>query len=192
VIVLAVYLVVATAALLAVGPAALAVAAAPLADAVAAGRLDELTPVVRVGAGIASFGVLLSLQAGLSRTGFAMAANRDLPHALAAVHPRHRVPHRAELAVAAPVAAAVLTVDVRGAIGFSSTLVLVYYAVTNAAAWSLGPAGRRWGRWLAGAGLAGCLLLAASLPAASLLAGVAVLAVGAVLWAARPARDQPL
>jgi basic amino acid/polyamine antiporter, APA family len=191
-IVLAVYLVVATAALLAVGPAALAVAAAPLADAVAAGRLDELTPVVRVGAGIASFGVLLSLQAGLSRTGFAMAANRDLPHALAAVHPRHRVPHRAELAVAAPVAAAVLTVDVRGAIGFSSTLVLVYYAVTNAAAWSLGPAGRRWGRWLAGAGLAGCLLLAASLPAASLLAGVAVLAVGAVLWAARPARDQPL
>ena len=190
-IVLAVYLVVATAALLAVGPAALAAAAAPLADAVAAGRLDELVPVVRVGAGIASFGVLLSLQAGLSRTGFAMAANRDLPHALAAVHPRHRVPHRAELAGAALVAAAVLTVDVRGAIGFSSTLVLVYYAVTNAAAWSLGPAGRRRGRWVAGAGLAGCLLLATSLPAASLLAGVAVLAVGAIL-AARPARDQPL
>jgi APA family basic amino acid/polyamine antiporter len=191
-IVLAVYLVVATAALLAVGPAALAAAAAPLADAVAAGRLDELTPVVRVGAGIASFGVLLSLQAGLSRTGFAMAANRDLPHALAAVHPRHRVPHRAELAVAALVAAAVLTVDVRGAIGFSSTLVLVYYAVTNAAAWSLGPAERRRGRRVAGAGLAGCLLLAASLPAASLLAGVAVLAVGAILWGARAARDQPL
>ena len=191
-IVLAVYLVVATAALLAVGPAALAAAAAPLADAVAAGRLAELAPAVRAGAAVASFGVLLSLQAGLSRTGFAMAANHDLPHALAAVHARHRVPHRAELAVAALVAVAVLTVDVRGAIGFSSTLVLVYYAVANAAAWSLGPAGRRRGRWVAGAGLAGCLLLAASLPAASLLAGVAVLAVGAILWAARPARDQPL
>jgi APA family basic amino acid/polyamine antiporter len=190
-IVLAVYLVVFGAALLAAGPAALAAAAAPLAEAVAAGRLDGLAPLVRVGAGIASFGVLLSLQAGLSRTGFAMAANHDLPHALAAVHPRHRVPHRAELAVAALVAAAVLVVDLRGAIGFSSTLVLVYYALANAAAWTLGPdEGRR--RWLAGAGLAGCLLLAASLPVASLLAGVAVLGAGAALWAARPGQDQPL
>ncbi|HEX5882823.1 MAG TPA: APC family permease [Actinomycetota bacterium] len=190
-IVLAVYLVVATAALLAVGPAALAAAAAPLADAVAAGRLAELAPVVRAGAAVASFGVLLSLQAGLSRTGFAMAANRDLPHVLAAVHPRHRVPHRAELAVAALVAAAVLAVDLRGAIGFSSTLVLVYYAVANAAAWTLGPGERRRPRWLAGTGLAGCLLLAASLPAASLLAGAAMLAVGTVVWAVRRARGQP-
>jgi APA family basic amino acid/polyamine antiporter len=69
--------------------------------------------------------------------------------------------------------------------------VLVYYAVTNAAAWTLGPAGRRWPRWLAGVGLAGCLLLTASLPAASLLAGAAVLGLGAAVWVVRPARDQP-
>jgi APA family basic amino acid/polyamine antiporter len=191
-IVLAVYVAVCTAALLAVGPAALAASAAPLADAVAAGRLAGLEPVVRVGAAVASLGVLLSLQAGLSRTGFAMAANRDLPGALAAVHPRYRVPHRAELAVAGLVAVALLAVDLRGAIGFSSTLVLVYYAVANAAAWTLGPAGRRWPRWRAGAGLAGCLLLAASLPLTSVLAGAAVLAAGATLWAVRAARAQPL
>jgi basic amino acid/polyamine antiporter, APA family len=191
-IVLAVYAVVAAAALLAVGPAALAASAAPLADAVAAGRLAGLEPVVRLGAAVASLGVLLSLQAGLSRTGFAMAANHDLPATLAAVHPRYRVPHRAELAVAGLVAVALLAVDLRGAIGFSSTLVLVYYALANAAAWTLGPGGRR---WRAGAGLAGCLLLAASLPAASVLAGVAVLGAGAAAWAvraARPSRDQPL
>jgi basic amino acid/polyamine antiporter, APA family len=190
--VLAIYAVVCVAALLAVGPAALAASAAPLADAVAAGRLAGLEPVVRVGAAVASLGVLLSLQAGLSRTGFAMAANRDLPGALAAVHPRYRVPHRAELAVAGVVAAALLAVDLRGAIGFSSTLVLVYYAVANAAAWTLGPAGRRWPRWRAGAGLAGCLLLAASLPVTSVLAGAAVLGAGATLWAVRSARAQPL
>ena len=148
----------------------------------AAGRLAALEPVVRAGAVVASLGVLLSLQAGLSRTGFAMAANRDLPAALAAVHPRYRVPHRAELAVAGLVAVALLAVDLRGAIGFSSTLVLVYYAVANAAAWTLGPAGGRWSRWRAGAGLAGCLLLAASLPAASVLAGAAVLTAGAAAW----------
>jgi basic amino acid/polyamine antiporter, APA family len=190
-IVLAVYAVVCAAALLAVGPAALAVAVAPLADAVAAGRLAGLEPAVRLGAAVACLGVLLSLQAGLSRTGFAMAANRDLPVALAAVHPRYRVPHRAELAVAGLVAVAVLAVDLRGAIGFSSALVLVYYAVANAAAWTLGPAERRWPRWLAGAGLAGCLLLAASLPASSVLAGAAVLGVGAVVWLVRRSRRQP-
>jgi basic amino acid/polyamine antiporter, APA family len=183
--------VVAAAALLAVGPAALASAAAPLADAVAAGRLAGLEPVVRAGAAVASLGVLLSLQAGLSRTGFAMAANRDLPAALAAVHPRYRVPHRAELAVAGLVALALLAVDLRGAIGFSSTLVLVYYAVTNAAAWTLGRDGRRRPRWRAGAGLAGCLLLAVSLPARSVLAGAAVLAAGVAVWMVRSARAQP-
>jgi len=190
-IVLAVYAVVCGSALLAAGPAALAASTAPLAEAVAAGRLAALEPVVRVGAAVASLGVLLSLQAGLSRTGFAMAANRDLPAALAAVHPRHRVPYRAELAVAALVAVALLAVDLRGAIGFSSALVLVYYALTNAAAWTLGPGERRRPRWLAGAGLAGCLLLAASLPATSVLAGAAVLAVGTAIWAVRRSRRQP-
>ncbi|HVG64563.1 MAG TPA: APC family permease [Actinomycetota bacterium] len=190
-IALAVYAVVCAAALLAVGPAALAEAAAPLADAVAAGRLAGLEPVVRLGAAVASLGVLLSLQAGLSRTGFAMAANRDLPGALAAVHPRYRVPHRAELAVAGLVAVAVLAVDLRGAIGFSSTLVLVYYAVANAAALTLRPGERRWPRWLAGAGLAGCLLLAASLPVSSVLAGAAVLGIGAAVWVVRRGRRQP-
>ena len=184
-IVLAIYALAAGAALLAVGPAALAASTAPLADAVAAGRLAGLEPAVRVGAAVASLGVLLSLQAGLSRTGFAMAANHDLPAALAAVHPRYRVPHRAELAVAGLVAVALLAVDLRGAIGFSSTLVLVYYALANAAAWTLGRAERRWPRWLAGIGLAGCLLLAVSLPAGSVLAGLGVLGVGVAVWAIR-------
>jgi APA family basic amino acid/polyamine antiporter len=184
-IALAVYAAVCAAALLAIGPSALAAAGAPLAEAVAAGRLAWLEPAVRAGAAVASLGVLLSLEAGVSRTGFAMAANRDLPGALAAVHPRTRVPHRAELAAAVLVGAAVLAGDVRGAIGFSSTLVLVYYAVANAAALRLRPAERRWPRWLAWLGLAGCLGLAASLPPASVLAGAAVLAAGAAAWLAR-------
>jgi APA family basic amino acid/polyamine antiporter len=184
-IALAVYAVVCAAALLALGPAALAVAGAPLAEAVAAGRLAWLEPAVRAGAAVASLGVLLSLEAGVSRTGFAMAANGDLPGALAAVHPRNKVPHRAELAAAVLAGVAVLLVDVRAAIGFSSTLVLCYYAVANAAALRLGPAERRWPRWLAWLGLAGCLVLAASLPPASVLAGAAVLAAGAAGWLAR-------
>jgi basic amino acid/polyamine antiporter, APA family len=78
--------------------------------------------------------------------------------------------------------------DVRGAIGFSSTLVLAYYAVANAAALTLRPAERRWPRWLAGAGLAGCLVVAASLPAGAVLGGAAVLAVAAAAWLIRARR----
>jgi basic amino acid/polyamine antiporter, APA family len=64
--------------------------------------------------------VLLSLIVGVSRTAFSMAANRDLPAFLAAVHPRYRVPHRAELAVGLIVASVAAVVDIRSAIGFSS------------------------------------------------------------------------
>jgi APA family basic amino acid/polyamine antiporter len=184
-VVLAVYAAVAVAALVTVGPAALAASPAPLATAVAAGRLDALVPLVRAGAAVASLGVLLSLVAGVSRTGFAMAAGGDLPGWLAAVHPRWKVPHHAELAASALVGALVAVADLRGAIGFSSALVLAYYAVANAAALTLAPAERRWPRWLAAAGLAGCLLVAASLPARSVLAGAAVLLLVAAVWPVR-------
>ncbi|MEU1096143.1 amino acid permease, partial [Streptomyces sp. NPDC005877] len=142
-----------------------------------------LVPVVRAGAAVAALGSLLALVLGVSRTVLAMARDGHLPGALAAVHPRFRVPHRAEVAVGAVVAVLAATADLRGAIGFSSFGVLVYYAIANASAWTLGPG--RGGRPLAACGLAGCLLLAFALPPSSVAAGSAVLAVGAVAYAVR-------
>lgn len=176
--VLIVYALVAVTALLAVGPAALAASTAPLVTVVGSGTLDVLAPVVRIGAAVASAGVLLSLLAGIGRTTLAMARDRELPAPLAAVHPRHRVPHRAELLLGAVVVVIVLTVDVRGAIGFSSFAVLVYYAIANAAAFTLDGPQRRWLRPLTGIGLLGCLALCLSLPPTTVLAGGAVLAAG--------------
>lgn len=187
-ITLVVYAVVAGAALAAAGADALAEADAPLAAAVAAGRLEVLSPVVRVGATIASLGVLLSLIVGISRTAFAMAGNGDLPRWLAAVHPRFRVPHRAELAVAVLVAAAAATVDLRAAIGFSSFAVLVYYGLTNASAFTLAASQRRWPRWLTAAGVVGCAVLALSLPATTVVAGAGVLGLGALVWSVQQTR----
>jgi basic amino acid/polyamine antiporter, APA family len=184
---LALYLAVAAAALAATGPAALAASPAPLATAVRAASAGWAVPVVRVGATVASMGVLLSLLAGVSRTVFAMAADGNLPRSLATVDERHRVPRRAELAVGFAVVAIVAGADVRGAIGFSAVTVLTYYAVANASAWTL-PGGGRWLRALAGAGAFGCLLLATSLPARSLVAGAGVVAAGAVILVARGRR----
>lgn len=152
---------------------------APLADAAQAGSFDWLTPAARIGAAVASLGALLALITGVGRTTLAMARNGDLPGWLSAVHPRHHVPHHAELALAIAVCALVLTLDLRGAIGFSSFGVLVYYAIANASAFTLPPADRRrLPRWLPVLGAAGCLVLAATLPFASVLSGLAVFAVG--------------
>lgn len=187
-ITLVVYVVVALSALAAVGPDALARSSAPLATAVRAGDLDVLVPAVRIGGAIAALGVLLSLIAGVSRTTFAMAADRELPGWFDAVHPTHKVPHRAELAAGAVIALLVGFTDLRGAIGFSSFCVLTYYAIANASAWTLPPHQRRWPRAVAAAGLVGCATLAVTLPIATVGAGAGVLALGALLWAVRHRR----
>ncbi|KAF0257123.1 hypothetical protein DOU02_15080 [Clavibacter michiganensis subsp. michiganensis] len=93
-----------------------------------------------------------------------MAREGDLPRALAVVHPRYRVPQRAEIAVAAVVVALVLTVDLRGVVGFSSFGVLLYYVVANAAAFTQERADRRYPRALQALGVVGCLVLVARCP----------------------------
>jgi APA family basic amino acid/polyamine antiporter len=180
-----VYAAVAASALAAVGPAMLARSRMPLAAAVRAGSLDGLVAAVRIGGAVASLGVLLSLIAGVSRTTFAMAADGELPRWLAAVHPTHAVPHRAGIVVATAIVALVALADLRDAIGFSSFCVLAYYAIANASAWTLPPHERRWPRSLAALGIAGCVTLALTLPAASVLTGAAVLAAGVIIRALR-------
>jgi APA family basic amino acid/polyamine antiporter len=174
----AIYAVVGLASLLAAGPEALAVSTAPLATAVKAAGAAWSVPVVRLGAAIASLGALLALIAGIGRTSLAMARNGDLPRRLAAVDPVHRVPARAELAVGAVVSVLVLITDLRGAIGFSSFGVLVYYAIANASAYTQPSERRRWPRALNVAGLVACATLVVTLPFSSVVAGTAVLAAG--------------
>ena len=184
-ITLVVYAAVAVAVLTVLGPDRLAHTAAPLAGAVRAAGVPGLAPVVRVGAAVAALGSLLALLLGVSRTALAMARDRHLPHALAAVHPRFQVPHRAELAVGAVVAVLAATTDVRGAIGFSSFGVLTYYAIANASAWTLTPAEGRPARIVPILGAAGCLVLAFALPPTSVLWGAAVIALGAAAYGIR-------
>jgi APA family basic amino acid/polyamine antiporter len=173
-----VYLFVGVAALLAAGPQRLARAAAPLSEALRAAAAAPLVPVVAVGGALASLGALLALIAGIGRTTLAMARNRDLPGWLAAVHPRYQVPHHAEIALGVIVGVLAATVDLRGVIGFSSFGVLIYYAIANASAYTQPRAQRRWPRALNVIGVAGCLLLVATLPWPSVVAGLGVFIVG--------------
>jgi len=184
-ITLVIYAVVGVSALMAAGPSGLAATTAPLRAAVDAGRLHALAPIVQIGGAIAALGSLLALILGVSRTTLAMSRDSYLPTALAAVHPRFGVPHRAELAVGAVVAVLVATIDLRGAIGFSSFGVLAYYAIANASAMTLTRDEHRPPRWLPVLGLVGCVVLAVSLPARSMLTGAGVLLLGALVYAGR-------
>jgi APA family basic amino acid/polyamine antiporter len=173
-----VYAAVATSVLLVLGPDRLAAGGAPLAEAVHAAGWDWAAPLVRIGAAAAALGALLALIAGIGRTTLAMARHDDLPGWLAAVHPRFRVPHRAEVALAVAVGALVLTVDLRGAIGFSSVGVLVYYLIANLAAFTQPRDQRRYPRALQLFGAAACAILVVTLPIAAVLVALAVLAAG--------------
>jgi len=172
-----VYAVVGASVLWVLGPAGVAASAEPLAAAATAGA-PWSGPVVRVGAAAASLGALLALIAGIGRTAYAMAREGDLPRALAAVHARRGVPHRAEIAVGMAVIALVSAVDLRGAIGFSSFGVLLYYLVANVAAFRQQRGARRYPRVLQAIGAVGCGVLAAALPWQSVVAGLAVVAAG--------------
>ena len=179
-VVVAVYAAVGFAALASLGPRLLAASDAPLADVVASAGWHWAVPIVGIAAGVAALGALLALLAGIGRTSLAMARDGELPKPLAAVHPRFRVPWVAEIAVGGVIIALVLTIDLRGAIGFSSFGVLLYYFVANAAAITQPRSERRIPRWLSAAGAIGCLVLVAALPITSIVAGLVVLAVGAL------------
>ncbi|MBE1497025.1 APA family basic amino acid/polyamine antiporter [Amycolatopsis lexingtonensis] len=179
-ITLVVYAALAVLLLVRLGPTALAASPDPIAAAVP----GWLAPVVRAGAAIAALGSLLALILGVSRTTLAMSRDGHLPRFLAAVHPRYQVPHRAELAVGVVVAVLAASIDLRAAIGFSSFAVLTYYAIANAAAFTL----RGAARIAAVPGLAGCVVLAFSLPLPSVLAGCGALALGAAAYGVRRIR----
>lgn len=177
---LAVYVVIAVIALLVLGPARLAASPAPLVDIVTNGSWSRVAPVVRIGAAAAALGALLALVAGIGRTTLAMARNRDLPAWLAAVHPVHKVPHHAEIALAVIVSILVLTIDLRGAIGFSSFGVLLYYFIANVAAFTQERRERRYPKPVQIVGALGCVALVATLPPTAIAIGIGVLLVGVI------------
>ena len=156
----------------------LAATRTPLLDAVLESRFERGAVLVQVGAAAACLGALLALITGVGRTTMAMARERDLPSPLAKVGGKHTVPYVAELAVAAVVILLLLTTDVMTVVGFSSFGVLIYYAVANASAYTLSAHPGYAPKWLNAVGFAACLLLAFTLPPASVLTMVAVLAAG--------------
>ncbi|GAA2856324.1 APC family permease [Microbacterium arabinogalactanolyticum] len=172
-----VYVVIALSVTLTLGADAVG-SAHPVADVAAAAGWTWAGPVVRIAAAAASLGALLALLTGIGRTTLAMAREADLPRWLSVIDPRWQVPRRAEITIGLIVIAVVLIADLRGAIGFSSFGVLLYYLLANASAWRQSADVRRYPRALQVIGMLGCLALVVTLPVLGVIVGAEVVLAG--------------
>lgn len=150
----------------------------PLRLLVASTSVDQLVPLVRLGAVIAALGALLNLLPGVSRTALAMARQRDLPPFFAHVDTQRSLPVRAELAVAACAITIIALFDLRNSIALSGVGVLLYYSITHLSSLTLpSTLGQR---LAASVGVIGCLVLVLCLPLSVLATGSAVVVTGVV------------
>lgn len=186
VLVVALYAVVALALNYALGAKDLADSARPFVDALDAVGRSDVAPAIQALAAVAAGGALLSLALGVSRTMFAMARDGHLPRAVTLLSGSSRVPRAAELCAGALIIALVLLGDLSMSIAFSSFCVLLYYAVANAAAWTLPTAWPQ--RAIAAIGFVGCIVLAFNLTMPTIGAGCTVVGIGAVVYFVRVAR----
>jgi APA family basic amino acid/polyamine antiporter len=137
--------------------------------------------ILAVGAMTAMLGVLLNLLLGLSRVLLAMGRRRDMPPAVATIDETRSTPAVAVLVMGVVVGLLALVGSVKVTWSFSAFTVLVYYAITNAAALRLPVAQRLYPRWIAWAGLGACLFLAFWVEPVYWLAGLGMIGVG-LLW----------
>jgi len=168
---------------------------APLADAAVA-ISPAFGVVVAIGALISTLGFVSGSALGTPRYLFAMAADRQLPAALAALHPRFLSPHLSVVATSAIALVLILPFDYRTLIGMSNVAVAVQYGSTCAAvlrhALTEREAPRRSLRLtLSTLGLISSAAVWWAATAEELLWAFAALGLGAVasVWAKRPPRQ---
>lgn len=132
---------------------------APLLVAAQGSRVPGLAMFVWVGAVTAMLGVLLNLLLGLSRVLLAMGRRGDMPRGTATLTAKKN-PAVATVVVAGVIGGIVLVGDLKLAWSFSAFTVLIYYAITNAAALRLGREERLYPRAVGWCGLVSCVGLA--------------------------------
>lgn len=164
---------------------------APLEEAALSLGHPWLAYTVAVGAVTAMLGVLLNLILGLSRVALAMGRRRDLPALFARVNAAGTTPLPATILVGTIILGIAAVGSIELAWSFSAFTVLVYYAVTHLAALRLPREQRRYPRWIAWCGLAGCLGLAFWVDARAWIAGLMVLLVGFVVHAMVRSQSAP-
>jgi APA family basic amino acid/polyamine antiporter len=161
----------------------------PLLQAAEHLNLTLIKPLIQIASSVATLGVLLALIAGISRIIFAMAANKELPLYFAAIHPKYKVPHHAEITVAVICIGLILWGDIFSSLEFSAFTILIYYFFTNASAFTLKKhelnfKAKTWlkTKLLSVFGAVSCLGLAFMLPPMGVIRGVLLIGIGTLIF----------
>jgi len=151
---------------------------APLTLAATKFGISYLPGFIALGAATAMLGVLLNLILGLSRVTLAMGRRGDLPGVFARLDRERVTPTWSVVVVGGTIALLTLIGSVKTTWSFSALTVLIYYAITNAAALAIPKEERFFPRWISYAGLGSCLLLAVFIDADVWLGGAGVVVAG--------------
>ncbi len=171
------YLLVAFTALAVLGATRLSVSTSPLEATMVAVGSGLGVAIVAVGALLTTFNEGLSDLLGVSRVAFAMGREADLPTGMSRLGSGQN-PWRSVLVVGAVSILVAAFAPFYVAIAVSSFGTLLYYSVANLSALRLSPQQRTFPRWLAVAGLVGCVCLAFALAPEEVGIGLAILAAG--------------
>jgi APA family basic amino acid/polyamine antiporter len=171
------YLLVATTALAVLGVPRLSHSSSPLEDTMVVVGSGVGMVIIAAGALLTTFNEGLSDLLGVSRVAFAMGRESDLPTGLARLGAGQN-PWRSVLFVGAISILVAAFAPFYVAVAVSSFGTLLYYSVANLSALRLPKQQRLFPRWLAMAGLIGCVSLAFALAPQEVGVGLAILVAG--------------
>ncbi len=175
------YFAVAFVAVGAIGSAAMAETASPLRTAAEVFPWKGAGILVSIGAATAMVGVLLSQILGISRMMLAMARRRDLPRFLEHINPSRGVPDWGILLTSGVIIVLAMLGTLETVVAAAAFTILLYYTITNIAALRMPREHKLYPNWVPWLGLAACLMMAASLPNRTIIAGLALLGAGLVV-----------
>lgn len=163
-----------------IGTNTMAASKSPLQVVAEALHVPAIQTVITIGASTAMLGVLLSQILGISRMMMAMGRREDLPAFFQSVHPRFNVPHVGIIITSI----IILLLTIAGNFDFivraASFTILLYYSITNIAAFKQPGKEQLYGKVIPVLGLIGCLGMSVSLPLSVVVTGVGLLAAGFV------------
>lgn len=165
----------------AIGAPAMAEGGSPLFSAASAMNWPGIMTVIGIAAITAMLGVLLSQILGTSRMFFAMGRRGDLPQVLCKISSGGRVPVYGIILSGAFILLTVWLGELNFITQTASFTILVYYGIANLSALRLKDDDRFLPHWISRTGLILCILMAASLPLLSILAGIILMAAGHLL-----------
>jgi APA family basic amino acid/polyamine antiporter len=171
-----------------VGAPGLSNSNSPLNEAMSATGNATGVYIISLGGLIATASVLLTSILGVSRVAYSMSRRRDLPQALAKLHPKFNTPYYSLWILGILMAILVLFVDLTKVVAISTFATLFYYCIANIAALRLRKQYRLYPSIVPALGIVTCLLLLIFIlfvTPQSLDLGVAGLLLGTIYYIAK-------